>query len=390
MRRFSYWPYLFLCLFFFSLFSLPRNAAENMRSMAICSFSPLWRGLDAIKGKVFFLFSLPLHLEKKDSGELQLQLESLQEENRLLQSKLKQVKEWLRFDVRMQEEFERLKHLNASADPAWNNFFSHRLEELSQRLQCQMQSLPAQVIFREPSSWSSAVWIDAGEKQNVKLKKKVIAKNSPVLVGSSIIGVVEYVGHSRSRIRLITDARLIPSVRVVRGREADRCLFEHFEAILFALSRRENFFSSQEQANSTLGMLVELAQRLNMQKEDLFLAKGELRGSSAPIWRSRSHVLKGIGFNYDFADKEGPARDLRTGEPYDPQGKKEPVALLRSGDLLVTTGLDGVFPPGYRVAIVSQVNPLLEGASSYEIQAVPTAGNFNEISDVIVLPPIEN
>ena len=50
------------------------------------------------------------------------------------------------------------------------------------------------MVFREPSSWSSAFWIDVGERQNKALGKNIVAKNSPVLFGTSIVGVVEYVG----------------------------------------------------------------------------------------------------------------------------------------------------------------------------------------------------
>jgi hypothetical protein len=232
------------------------------------------------------------------------------------------------------------------------------------------------------------LWIDVGQQQNIQLGKKIVAKNSPVLFGTSIIGVVEYVGHSRSRVRLITDARLVPAVRAIRGGESNRFLLEHLDALLFALKRRQDFFSSPEEKTSVLSFLSQMAARSTMQQEDIYLAKGEIFGSSAPLWRSRSQVLKGIGFNYDFADEEGPARDLRSGEPYDQQGKQEHLALLREGDMLVTTGLDGIFPAGYRVAMVSKVQTLKEGASSYEIEAVAAAGNLDEISHVVVLLPL--
>jgi cell shape-determining protein MreC len=55
----------------------------------------------------------------------------------------------------------------------------------------------------------------------------------------------------------------------------------------------------------------------------------------------------------------------------------------------MTTGLDGIFPPGFRVGIVSSVKTLKEGASSYEIEAVSTAGNLDLITHVFVLPPSE-
>ena len=99
-------------------------------------------------------------------------------------------------------------------------------------------------------------------------------------------------------------------------------------------------------------------------------------GSSAPYQRSLSSKLKGIGFNCDVKDVEVPARDLRDG------------AVLQVGDLLVTSGLDGVFPPGLQVARVSTVSPLKEGAYAYELEAEPTAGNIHDLTGVSVLPPL--
>ena len=381
MRRFSYWPYLFLFIFYFCIFTLPQGLTQNFRSMAVASFSPLWKGLSTLKQKIS-LFTP----KDKESCVLQKKLEDAEQQNILLQSQLEQIKQWLISDHRLHEEYERLKVLNAFS----SEFFKGRTQEQIARLELSSQALNACVIFREPALWSSALWVDVGEKQNKQLGRKVIGKNSPVLVGSSIIGVVEYVGKSRSQIRLITDARLTPSVRAVRGREQDRYLFEQIEALLFSINRREGFFSSEEEKEAVLSVLLHLASKLQIQQEDLYLAKGELFGSSAPLWRARSALLKGIGFNYDFADEEGPARNLRTAEPYETQEGKKLAPLLRPGDMLITTGLDGVFPAGFRVGIVSKVNMLTEGASSYEIEALPTAGNLDEISHVVILPPCES
>ncbi len=386
MRRISYWPYIFLFLFYLCIFSAPKTVAERLRSIAVCSFSPSWQALSALK---LYAMTLPLSSSEKQLTNNSAKLEELQRENTLLQSQLDQVREWLISDDRVQEQYERLEKLGNHSDPHWNEFFKRRSEELCRRLELHVQSLAASVVFREPTAWSSALWIDVGQKQNRELGKKIVAKNSPVLFGTSIIGVVEYVGETRSRVRLITDERLVPSVRAIRGREHNRFLREHVDAALFALERREDLFASREESSAVLNLLSRLSSRLGIESEDMYLAKGEIFGSSSPLWRSRSPILKGIGFNYDFADEEGPARDLRTGEPYGPQGKKEPVTLLRAGDILVTTGLDGVFPAGYRVAMVSKVQMLKEGASSYEIEAVATAGNLDEISRVVVLPSIQ-
>ena len=53
--------------------------------------------------------------------------------------------------------------------------------------------------------------------------------------------------------------------------------------------------------------------RLEKSADERYLAKGELLGTSLPIWRGCSHLLKGVGFNYDFADEEGPLLELKQG-----------------------------------------------------------------------------
>lgn len=391
MRKVSYRPYLFLILFFLFLMSLPKSATERVRSSAVCSFSPGWRAFSFLKEKSLFLLTLPIP-GSANSSKTTLEMERLSQENQLLRSQIENVREWLLYEDRIQEQVERYKNLaqTANADSIWKDFFKRRSQELCNALDRQIQSIPAKVIFREPASWSSTLWINLGEKDNEKMGKKIIGKNSPVLLGTSIVGVVEYVGSNQSRVRLITDSQLVPSVRVLRGKEQNRFLLEHLETLIFALEMRADLFTTAEEAALLTQQLNRLKSSLLQRAGNLYLAKGEIHGTSNPLWRSRSQVLKGIGFNYDFSDAEGPSRDLRSGEPYDAARKGEMVSLLRPGDLLVTSGLDGVFPPGFRVAMVSAVQTLKEGASSYEIEAVSTAGNLDELTHVFVLSPPEN
>lgn len=200
--------------------------------------------------------------------------------------------------------------------------------------------IPAKIIFRSPSSWDSSLWINVGKTTNAKLGRDIVAHNSPIVVGKSVVGVVDYVGENQSRVRLITDSGLTPSVRAVRNQGT--------------VTHR--------------------------------LAKGELHGSSGPLWRTFKPTLKGVGFNYDFADEYGPSRDLQSGSPLD--GKGESLPIIKEQDLLVTTGLDGVFPPGLQVARVTKLYPLQEGDYYYELEAKPTAGNLDELSYVFVLKPL--
>ena len=390
MRRISYRSYLFLILFFFCVMSLSQNAAERIRSYVVCSFSPCWRSFNFLKEKTLFLLTLPLPAATHSCVN-RFEIQRLSQENQLLRSQIENVRQWLLHEDRIQEQVERYKIFLQTDfnEPFWKEFFIRRSQELCHSLDMQISALPAKVIFREPASWSSTLWINLGEKDNQKLKKKIIGKNSPVLLGTSIVGVVEYVGDYQSRVRLITDSRLTPSVRVCRGNEQNRYLLEHLETLIFALEAREDLFASKEEGITLNKLLNYLKEALLQQSGDFYLAKGELHGTSDPLWRSRNQLLKGIGFNYDFSDVEGPARDLRSGEPYDASRKGELIPLLKPADLLVTTGLDGIFPPGFRVGIVSSVKTLKEGASSYEIEAVSTAGNLDLITHLFVLPPPE-
>ena len=385
MRKISYRPYTFLILFFFFVMSLPQEASQRIRSFAVCSFAPCWQALKAVS-----LLTLPLPLSHHLSTNT-LEQEHLSQENQLLRSQIENVRQWLLYEDRIQEQIARYQLVSKSnfAEGQTKEFFTRRSEELCRSLDLQICSLPAQVVFREPVSWSSTLWINIGEKDNQKLQKKIVNKNSPVLSGTSIIGVVEYVGEHQSRVRLITDSRLTPSVRVSRGGEQNRYLLESVDSLIFAMELREDLFESQEQKEQLARHLNGLKKMLLQQSGDVLLAKGELHGTSRPLWRSRSQILKGVGFNYDHADAEGPAHDLRSGASSSTSRKREQIPLLKTGDLLVTTGLDGVFPPGFRVAIVSKVQTLREGASSYEIEASSTAGNLDLLSHVFVLPALE-
>ena len=48
-------------------------------------------------------------------------------------------------------------------------------------------SMPARVIFRSPSTWNSSLWINIGSEANEAYSQPIIAKNSPVLLGDSIV-----------------------------------------------------------------------------------------------------------------------------------------------------------------------------------------------------------
>lgn len=237
------------------------------------------------------------------------------------------------------------------------------------------EGVQASIVKRDPSYWDSLVWIDRGDVQ----------KNSPVLYKSSLIGVVEEVFPKHALVRLITDQQLPVSVRVSRGLDEKRMLKQKVDEIIEYLS-----LQLLVKPNKEMESLYESLSKIDIQlpKDQQLLAKGIIHGRGSPMWRSYSYRLTGEGFNYDFADEEGPPLDLRTGIPYADMGKKKPNPIIQVGDTLVTTGLDALFPKGLLVGVVTKVYPLEEGATSYSIEAVSSAGSLHDIQKVTVIPPI--
>lgn len=249
-------------------------------------------------------------------------------------------------------------------------------------------AIPARVIFRSPSTWNSSLWINVGVADNAHFDVPRIVKNCPVVVDNSLVGVIDYVGTHQSRVRLITDPGLTPSVRAARGKPQIDLLEGHINYLLGGLPNEQNSILEPSEM-ATLNALLE-KWRTNLKKDhhkSWLLAKGEIQGSGHPLWRTKGRFLKGVGFNYDFADEEGPARDLRTGKPLDDSGAQA-TPILKVNDVLVTTGMDGVFPAGLHVAIVTHIGLLKEGDYTYELEAKPTAGNLDELSLVYVISPL--
>ncbi len=162
-----------------------------------------------------------------------------------------------------------------------------------------------------------------------------------------------------------------------RGGLQNRELARQLDSLRKQLEKRDDLFSSAAVKELFLNQLNGLAKGSEVQWEDGYLAKGEVHGSSAPFWRSRGPILRGIGFNFDYSDDEGSPRDLRGGVP-----------ILKEGDLLITSGLDGVFPLGLQVGTVAKIEPLKEGSYSYEIKVRPSAGNLNDLQTLFILPPV--
>jgi cell shape-determining protein MreC len=305
MRKTVAYPFFALCFSLFCWINLPKSVSERLRYGAAWSFGHF----------------ADTSIDSSQEGE------RLQLENQALRAQIEQVRQWLLSDQHLHEQWEIYKTLTREQKAA--PLLQRRAEQMSRLLLAQLVAVPARVVYRDPSSWSSSLWVNVGEEENRSLGQEIIAKNSPVVSEGALVGVVDYVGKKQARIRLITDSGLSPSVRAVRG------------------------------AGS----------------EESYLAKGEVHGSSAPFWRSRGPILQGLGFNYDYPDEESGAKELKG-------------QILKEGDLLVTSGLDGVFPPGLKVGTVSRVAPLKEGGYAYDLEARPAARHLNELQTVFILPAL--
>lgn len=345
-----YASYFLFSAFLFLLLNLPMPFVEGLR------------------GKVLFANGRFSHKRLLDGEEELLQLKI---ENKKLKDDLEEVRNWVAAQDRIETHVKQIEDLIQTK--AYSKFYQRRIRDLLVLLQKEVYSVEAKVIFRDLGFWGSGFWIDRGEKENRDLNTKIIAKNSPVLFGESLIGVIEIVEEKRSYVRLITDSGLTPAVRAVRGGEQNFPLLQNITLLEEELHCQDHL--------ATSGLIHELASMkkiLEQNGEALYLAKGELRGSSYPLWRSRSPVLKGVGFNYEFSDEENIAHTIH-------DKLKKP--LLQVGDLLITSGLDGLFPQGLFVATVSKIFPLKEGDFAYEIEALLTAGNLDHITHVQIYPP---
>lgn len=348
MRKKISYSVLGSLFFLFFWMNLPKKTIEGLRTVAVSSF-------------------YSSSVVKRES-----EISKLQIENQKLKSQIARAYEWLQFDRRIGADLEALQEMKDLP------FAKRRKEHLKAILQDELFSIPADVIYRDPSSWSSTLWVNVGEIDNQKMKKQVIAKNSPVLSEGCLVGVVEHVSEKQSRVRLITDSGLTPAVRVSRGSIQNRELAHQIQILLNRLEAREELFDSVFEKEHHIGSLKGLLKKTGAHWDDGYLAKGEVHGSSSPFWRSRSPILKGIGFNYEYADEEGSPRDQASDVP-----------ILQAGDLLVTSGLDGVFPIGLKVGTVIHSEPIKLGSYSSKIDVKPMVSNLNDLQTVFILPPIE-
>lgn len=341
MQRKFIVTYFIIFAFLLGMMSLSRHASNKMKGSTVAFFAPVWEKILSFK---YFL----LHPSQPSPFS----------------------------ELSIEEKYQRLLTENQLLEIQINDLQSKLNEYLIYHEDLTIQPLPARVIYRSNDSWNHFLWINVGRIANQS--ETLIEVNSPVVLGKAIIGIIDYVGEKQSRVRLISDSRLTPSVRAARGSENDYLIYNQIEKLLQQIKQKNELLALSS-------LLEEFKQTLKPFATSWHLAKGILSGSVSRM--GENVILKGTGFNFDFPDEKGEARDLRNGRLRSGT-KEEAIAVLKVNDVLITTGMDGIFPPGFQVALVTEIEPLKEGDYFYDLKAVPIAGPMEELSLVFVLPPL--
>lgn len=367
------------------MISLSRHHSDEMRGKSVQILAPMWEKL--LNFKFFFLH--PTGPSPFSQLTLKEKNQQLGTENQLLENEIFNLQKLLDEQFSLSSQISRLSlnEINQTPDFAVSENYRKSLQTTFQTTSKRIKAMPARVIFRSFDTWNSFIWIDVGEEKNQDFPSPVIAYNSPVVIGKAVIGIIDYVGKTQSRVRLISDNQVTPSVRALRGTEQDFFIQDQIEMLLRYLEQKNDLSISLELQKNLLNLLDQLKSQSHLFKKTQYLAKGELSGSIHPTRNGQQVILKGTGFNYDFSDEEGTSRDLRNGKMKETSQEQTPTPLLKVNDILITTGMDGIFPPGFQAGIITHIKPLKEGDYFYTIEAKPIVGQLDELSLVFVLPP---
>lgn len=214
-KKFAY-SYLCILLILLCSLSLSQSQSEKLNSRSTSLLTPFWQYLSESK-TIFFQFFKTKNSKKNHL--LKEKIEELKIEKELLKKQLKQTNENMQQQLQILSKIDMISEheLQETAElkEELKLFLQRQLKSLTQ----QLPSLSARVIFRSFDQWNSSLWVDVGEVDNIRENKVVIAKNSPVLLNASVVGVIDYVEEKRARVRLISDSSITPSVRAVRGKK---------------------------------------------------------------------------------------------------------------------------------------------------------------------------
>ncbi|SPN73856.1 rod shape-determining protein MreC,rod shape-determining protein MreC,rod shape-determining protein MreC [Chlamydia serpentis] len=315
-KKIKIYIYILVALGVLSFRSLPKNAYDNIRSNFVSLHAKLF---PKIKPAPY-----------SDLANLELENLILKERVAALEGKL---------------AFYKVSNHTPSLFPEILTPYFHNLVE-------------GRVIYRDYAHWSSSCWVNIGKSHGIR-------KNSPVLSGKVLVGLVDYVGENQSRIRLITDVGMKPSVVAMRGKIQVLWIKDSLNELITQVEELSHAYILEKDKYEKIILLKELDSLIQGEQENQILSRGILSGIGGAFWREGSLSLEGEG----FCSSEGKS--------------------LLPGDILVTTGLDGIFPPGLLVARVTKVKAPRDGACTFKIEAQPLERNMMELSRLFILPPLE-
>ncbi len=192
------------------------------------------------------------------------------------------------------------------------------------------QSLPARIVLRDARDWASFIWVEMPEPATAFLL-------APAVCGDVAIGMVDFASQNRCRIRLLSDSQISLSVTVTKN--------------LSRLSSAQN-------------------------DEPLV---GQVRGLGGAIWASSGTILIGEGY------VPNPPKDSLTDRHAEFKRSKRRFAL---DDQLVTSGLDGLFPPDLKVGRVDRIDEDSPGATRYAFGVIG-ALNLSDLTEISILKKTE-
>lgn len=361
----NYKPYLAILIFLFILYFLPSSCSNRLRHKSVAWIATAFK-------KFPFFIQKPL----TSLSEKQQEIQHLKALEAALRDQIETVREILISESRIEKQIEMLEFGEQKERSSLS--LRKKSKYLYELLQRRVFAIPAKVVYREPMTWNHYLWINVGELDNQNIGEAIIAKNSPVVVGNNVLGVIEDVQSRRSKVRLITDSSMTISVRASRGEEQNIHLLQFIDELEKGIDLREDLFCDLQEKKEIKSSLQLMKDKIKSQSGFRHLAKGQIQGTGYPLWRMPSNVLQGTGFNYEYADEEGGAIKLRS----------HANSILQIGDLLVTTGFDGIFPKGLFVGTIIYVDPLKEEDFAYKLKARAAIENIHEIEFVSVLPPM--
>lgn len=245
----------------------------------------------------------------------------------------------------------RKKRTDGDKELVWRDLESKlwKLEQQNAELQSKLRALnrstetnnldfkrfvfvPGRIVLRDTAQWANFVWVQTNCVNDDLLF-------APVVLGDIAIGIVDYVAKNRCRVRLLTNSQMSLSVT--------------------CRSDKDGLSKDSIGENDVKGPYL----------------VGQVKGFGGAIWNNSGTLLLGEG--YVPSPIKGNYAELARQF----QGVKRQFAV---GDHLVTSGLDGVFPPNLRVGQVDRVEPNRPGATRYEFGLIG-ALDLQELSEVLIL-----